>query len=66
VYVRQDRRGRGLAARVTSAVAADALAKGLRTVALNVSQMNSAALRVYERLGFRLYCPFVAGRALRC
>ncbi len=66
VYVRQDRRGRGLAARVTSAVAADALAKGLRTVALNVSQRNRAALRVYERLGFRLYCPFVAGRALRC
>ncbi len=66
VYVRHDRRGRGLGARVTSAVAAQALAAGLRTVALNVSQQNRAALRVYERLGFRLYCPFVAGRALRC
>jgi len=65
VYVRRDRRGRGLAARVTSAVAAAALDRGLRTVALNVSQQNRAALRVYERLGFRLYCPFVAGRAVR-
>ena len=65
VYVRRDRRRRGLGARVTSAVAADALATGLRTVALNVSQQNRAALRVYERLGFRLYCPFLAGRAVR-
>jgi len=65
VYVRHDRRGRGLGERVTSAVAADALAKGLRTVVLNVSQSNLAAVRVYERLGFRRYCPFVAGRALR-
>lgn len=65
VYVRRDRRGCGLAARVTSAVAAEALARGLRTVALNVSQQNRAALRVYESLGFRLYCPFVAGRAVR-
>lgn len=65
VYVRHDRRGRGLGARVTSAVAADALAKGLRTVVLNVSQSNLAAVRVYECLGFWRYCPFVAGRALR-
>lgn len=65
VYVRGDRRGRGLGAAVTSAVAADALADGLRTVVLNVSQGNLAALRVYERLGFRRYCPFVAGRAVR-
>lgn len=65
VYVRHDRRGGGLGARVTSAVAADALADGLRTLALNMSQGNLAARRVYERLGFRCYCPFVAGRALR-
>jgi ribosomal protein S18 acetylase RimI-like enzyme len=65
VYVRQDRRGRGLGAVVTSAVAAAALADGLRTVALNVSQGNPVALRVYERLGFRRYCEFVAGRAVR-
>jgi len=65
VYVRQDRRGRGLGAVVTSAVAADALADGLRTVALNVSQGNLAAIRLYEGLGFRRYCAFVAGRAVR-
>ena len=65
VYVRQDRRGRGLGAVVTSAVAADALADGLRTVALNVSQGNLAAIRLYEGLGFQRYCAFVAGRAVR-
>jgi ribosomal protein S18 acetylase RimI-like enzyme len=65
VYVRQDRRGRGLGAVVTSAVAADALADGLRTVALNVSQGNLAAIQLYEGLGFRSYCAFVAGRAVR-
>lgn len=65
VYVRGDRRGRGLGAAVTSAVAADALADGLRTVALNVSQGNAGALRMYERLGFQRYCAFVAGRAVR-
>jgi len=50
---------------VTSAVAAAALAEGLRTVALNVSQGNLAAIRSYEGLGFRRYCAFVAGRAVR-
>jgi ribosomal protein S18 acetylase RimI-like enzyme len=65
VYVRRDRRGRGLGAAVTSTVVADALADGLRTVVLNVSQTNLAALGVYERLGFRRYCAFVAGRAVR-
>lgn len=65
VYVRHDRRGRGLGAAVTSAVAADAVADGLRTVVLNVSQGNLVALRMYERLGFRRYCAFVAGRAVR-
>jgi GNAT superfamily N-acetyltransferase len=65
VYVRQDRRGRGRGAVVTSAVAAAALAEGLRTVALNVSQGNLAAIRSYEGLGFRRYCAFVAGRAVR-
>jgi len=65
VYVRHGRRGRGLGACVTSAVAADALSNGLRTVALNVSQGNHAALRLYKRLGFRRYCAFVVGRAVR-
>ena len=65
VYTRRDRRRRGLGGRVTSAVAAELLRMGLRTVALNVSQRNTAALGVYERLGFARYCAFYEGLAVR-
>jgi predicted GNAT family acetyltransferase len=65
VYTRHDRRGRGLAARVTSAVASAALTRGFRTVVLNVDERNAAAIRVYRRLGFRFYCGFAEGLALR-
>ncbi len=64
VYSRRDRRGRGLAARVTAAVTAELLRLNLQTVVLNVSQRNEAALRVYERLGFRRYCAFYEGLAV--
>jgi ribosomal protein S18 acetylase RimI-like enzyme len=65
VYTRRDRRRRGLSWRVTGAVAAELLRMGLRTVALNVSQLNTAALGVYERLGFARYCAFYEGLAVR-
>lgn len=65
VYTRHDRRGCGLGARVTSAVVADAFRRNLPTVVLNVNQRNVAAIRVYERLGFRCYCGFLEGLAVR-
>jgi len=65
VYTRHDRRGRGLSARVTSAVVSDAFLRNLPTVVLNVDQRNAAAIRVYERLGFRRYCDFAEGLARR-
>jgi GNAT superfamily N-acetyltransferase len=61
VYVRRDRRGRGLGGAVTRAVTAALLARGVTTLALNVDQTNAPALRVYERLGFRRYCAFWEG-----
>jgi len=64
VYTRRDRRGRGLAGRVSSAVTAELLRLGLRTIALNVNQQNEAAIRVYERLGYRKYCEFCEGVAV--
>ncbi len=63
VYTRRDRRGRGLATRVTSAVTATLLELRLRTVALNVNQFNAGAVRVYEGLGYTRYCPFHEGVA---
>jgi ribosomal protein S18 acetylase RimI-like enzyme len=63
VYTRRDRRRRGLAARVTTAVVRDAMAQGIATIVLNVSRDNDGARRVYEQLGFRIYCEFVEGEA---
>jgi GNAT superfamily N-acetyltransferase len=58
IYTRPDRRGRGLATAVTSAVARDLLQMGIATVVLNVREDNHPAVRVYERLGFRGYCTY--------
>jgi GNAT superfamily N-acetyltransferase len=67
VYTRRDRRGRGLAALVTSAVTAELLAlqPPLGVIALNVNQGNLAAQRVYHRLGFRFHCEFYEGLAVQ-
>lgn len=65
VYTRRDQRGRGFGRRVTAAVVAEALARGLTTIVLNVRQHNPAARRVYERLGFTWRCDFVEGVARR-
>ncbi len=65
VYVRRDRRGRGLGRAVTAAVTRALAEAGLRTIALNVAQTNAAALRVYQALGFQCYCPFYEGIATR-
>jgi ribosomal protein S18 acetylase RimI-like enzyme len=64
VYVRRDRRSRGLGRTVTRAVTAELLRRNLRTVGLNVRQDNAAAIRVYESLGYRRYCPFYEGLAV--
>lgn len=65
VYTRRDRRGHGLASRVTSAVAAELLRSGVARIALNVNQHNTPAIRVYERLGFTRYCEYCEGLAER-
>jgi predicted GNAT family acetyltransferase len=65
VYTRRDRRGQGLATRVTSAVASELLRMKLRTIALNVNENNGTATRVYEKLGFAAYCKFKEGLATR-
>jgi predicted GNAT family acetyltransferase len=63
VYTRRDRRGQGLAARVTSAVVTQALTDRIPTIVLNVTQDNVTARRVYARLGFAPYCDFFEGTA---
>lgn len=65
VYTRRDRRGRGLAGRLTSAVARELLASGIEVVGLNVARKNAVAIRVYDRLGFAAHCEYVEGPAVR-
>ena len=65
VYTRRDRRGRGLGAATTTAVAAELLHAGIRTIGLSVEQTNAGAIRVYERLGFTRHCAFCEGVAVR-
>jgi ribosomal protein S18 acetylase RimI-like enzyme len=63
VYTHRAHRNRGHAAAVTTAVARELIARGTRTIALNVRADNPAAIRLYERLGFRHHVTFYEGRA---
>ncbi len=65
VFTHPDHRCKGHASLVTSAVCAEMIRRGIRTIVLNVAQANVAAIHVYEKLGFRKYAPFVEGRAAR-
>jgi ribosomal protein S18 acetylase RimI-like enzyme len=65
VYTYRGRRGRGLGARVTGAVATRLLETGLRSVVLNVAEANLPARRCYEKLGFTLHCLYDEARATR-
>jgi ribosomal protein S18 acetylase RimI-like enzyme len=65
IYTRRDARRRGLARRTTAAVAAELVRCNIETIGLNVAQTNVTAARVYEALGFRRYCEFYEGDAVR-
>jgi ribosomal-protein-alanine N-acetyltransferase len=52
IGVRADRRGRGLASRLLSALTAEARASGCTHMMLEVRADNAAAIRLYERHGF--------------
>lgn len=62
VYVRRDRRGRGLSRIVTAAVLTKL--RDIETIGLNVRADNVAAMRVYESLGFVKHCGFHEAIAL--
>lgn len=64
VFTLPEARGRGFAARVTSAVAAALFRMGCPDVVLNVRPDNVAAVRVYRRLGFEVHCDFKEGVAV--
>ncbi len=59
IYTRGDRRTRGHATRVTGSVSRELLDLGIGTIVLNVREENTAAIRVYSRLGFQACCRYV-------
>jgi GNAT superfamily N-acetyltransferase len=63
VYVRRDRRDRGLGRNVTEAVINEL--RDLETIGLNVRVDNPSAIRVYESLGFAKHCDFREALATR-
>jgi GNAT superfamily N-acetyltransferase len=63
VFTHPDHRGQGYGTATTSAVIAELHQRGIRDIILNVSQENRIAIRIYERLGFERYCPFLEGPA---
>ncbi len=65
VMTHPDYRNHGYASIVTSAVCAELIRRSIRTIALNVSQSNPAAIHLYQKLGFTKYVPFYEGLALR-
>lgn len=65
VYTAPTARGRGLATAATGAVTRELFGHGIDHVVLNVLQDNSAAVRSYQKLGFRIHAPIVDGIAVR-
>jgi len=64
IFTHPGHRGQGHATACTSAVVEELLGHSLEIV-LNVARSNEVALRLYERLGFREYCPFIEALAVR-
>ncbi len=58
-------RGRGLATLATNAVCEELLDRGIEMIGLSVSRSNEAAIRVYEKIGFKRRVPFFEGTAVR-
>jgi len=58
IFTHPDHRHRGYATTCTSHVVEELLAQDLDVV-LNVNRENTAAIRTYEKLGFRKYCPYI-------
>jgi GNAT superfamily N-acetyltransferase len=65
VFTHPDHHRKGYGLATTSTVVSELLKDGIRDIVLNVSQHNAPAIRLYERLGFERYCPFLEGPASR-
>ncbi len=65
IFTRPDCRGQGLAQIATSAVVTALREARIATIGLNVESSNTAAIRAYERIGFRTHFTYFEGVAER-
>jgi predicted GNAT family acetyltransferase len=65
VMTHPDYRGQGLATIATNAVCEELLDRGIEMIGLSVNRSNEAAIRVYEKIGFKRCVPFYEGTAIR-
>jgi ribosomal protein S18 acetylase RimI-like enzyme len=64
VYTHPDWRRRGFARACTASLLTILITKGFETIILNVGQKNQAAVALYEKMGFKIHCPFYEGNIL--
>jgi len=64
MYIRGSVRGRGLAQALLRRIEREALAAGIRMLRLETGDRQHAAIRLYERAGFRRCAPFGAYSAM--
>lgn len=62
VFTRSDQRNKGYGTKVNSAVTKKLMDRGVKTIVLNVSTANHAAIRSYTRIGFEPYCKYYEGQ----
>jgi ribosomal protein S18 acetylase RimI-like enzyme len=65
VMTHPEYRGQGLATIATNTVCEELLDRGSEMIGLSVSRSNEAAIRVYEKIGFKRRVPFYEGTAIR-
>jgi RimJ/RimL family protein N-acetyltransferase len=65
VFTHPAARGQGYATQVTAAVTRALFTTGIDLVVLNVKQVNTPAIRAYERIGYNRQSPLMEGVARR-
>jgi predicted GNAT family acetyltransferase len=59
MYTHPAQRGKGYARAVLSAIVTELQTRNVTTIVLNVDERNATARRLYEQLGFTIYCSFI-------
>ena len=61
VFTHPEHRGEGFGTLASTAVTTELVARGIRTIVLNVSKENEPAIRSYSKIGFEPHCRYLEG-----